>query len=336
MATLDTTPVRELSDTELRKRLLSLGYDVPVSVNREFLVRKLENASAGGGGRSNKRHSMATPASSTPERSGSPNSVRKRKSVAATPTRGHSNHHNNVSVSTPISPLATSSPMSPGTPQQQYMGSPASTMSMNTPSTPSPFVSRLSTPSPNSSPRLNNGEAGSHSPRYLDYYNYFKNSPGGGGGGDSGVSGDLGGGAGYAYAYSRGRMSSPGSFNPVTSVAPPSRSERNGYSTAGGTGGTSLGVETDWFGSHFISKILVIAFVLFFAVIGGIYMSKNMGVDPRGLTSDGSTVPKQPQQQQVPPTPPPPPKKKVEAPLPPTSMNYPVCGLKGVDPEVSK
>lgn len=329
MATLDSTPVRELSDIELRKRLLQLGYDVPVSVNREFLVRKLENASSvaggggGGGSKTKKRHSMAAAPSPTSQGTSSPNTVRKRKSMAATPNAknsvsGHS-YQNNAGLSTP---------------QQQYMGSPA-TMSMGTPSTPSPIMSRLNTPNPNSPHGLNNGEPPSHhSPRYMNYYNMFKASSSGGD--SSGGSGDMGGG-GYGYAYNRGiRMSAPGSFNPVTSVAPPSRSsDRNGYST-GGASSASLGVESDWCGGHFVSKILVISFVLFFVIIGGLYLSKNMAsVDPRGLTgsvgSEGGKV----REPQPPPVPPPPPKKKVDLPPPPTSMRFPVCGLKDVDPEVN-
>lgn len=333
MATLDSTPVRELSDVELRKRLLQLGYDVPVSVNREFLVRKLENASAGAGGgggggsKAKKRHSMAAAPSTASQGNSSPNTVRKRKSMAATPNAknsasGHS-FQNNAGLSTP---------------QQQYMGSPASSMSMGTPSTPSPIVSRLNSPSPNSPHSLNNGEPPSHhSPRYMNYYNMFKASSSGSE--NSGGSGDMGGsgGGGYGYAYNRGiRMSAPGSFNPVTSVAPPSRSsERNGYST-GGASGTSLGVESDWCGGHFVSKILVISFILFFVIIGGLYLSKNMAsVDPRGLTGSVASEGSKPREPVTPPIPPPPPKKKVDLPPPPTSMRFPVCGLKGVDPEVN-
>jgi len=330
MATLDSTPVRELSDIELRKRLLQLGYDVPVSVNREFLVRKLENASSvaggggGGGSKSKKRHSMAAAPSPTPQGTGSPSTVRKRKSMAATPNAknsasGHS-YQNNAGLSTP---------------QQQYMGSPASTMSMGTPSTPSPIVSRLNSPSSNTPHGLNNGEPPSHhTPRYLNYYNMFKaSSSGSDGSSGSGEMGGGGGGGGYGYQYNRGiRMSAPGSFNPVTSVAPPSRSsERNGYSTGGAS---SASVEPDWRGGHFVPKLLLMCFVLFFVIIGGLYLSKKLGsVDPRGLTGSVESEGSKAREPQPPPVPPPPAKKKIDLP-PPTSMRFPVCGLKGVDPEV--
>lgn len=301
MATLSNTPARELSDSELRKRLLTLGYDVPVSVNREFLVKKLENASAqavgGGGGRkSNKRHSMAaTPRSPEPQ-PGTPGSERKqRRSMAVTPG------------------MNSMSP--PGTPQQ-YVGSPASMSSLNTPSTPSPFVSRLGTPSPGSSP---NGDA-SHSPRYMNYLNMFSS---GGSDGNSGGDGQN------FYKYRSVRMSAPpGSFSPVTSVAPPSRSERNGYSTSGQSGGH--GVDSGWWSGLSTPTILVVLFIAFFVGIGVFYIKLNMAVDPRGLTAEGGFGQSS---AQVPPKPPPVPPKKKELPVV-TSMNYPVCGLKGVDPNV--
>ncbi|CAL8133625.1 unnamed protein product [Orchesella dallaii] len=332
MASLDTTPVRELTDQELRKRLLALGYDVPVSVNREFLVRKLENAAAGGGGsKSNKRHSVAasSPVSNSNNQGdrGSPSAVRKRKSLAnPMSSSNHGGGHRNSIISPAMSPLASSSPMVSSPVSPSYSNSPS--ISISTPTTPSPFVSRLNTPSPSSSP-LNNGEGGSHSPRYLNYYNFFKsggdqagNSRSGGGTDDAGN---------YGYGYNRSiRLSAPTNFSPVTSVAPPTRtSERNGY--AGGNTGTTGG-ETDWFGVHMVSKILVVSFVLFFCIIGLLYVRQMYGFDPRGLTGNAgsddvnkATVKEAP----LPTTPP----KKVAPTLPPSSMTFPVCGLKGVDPE---
>ncbi|ODM92424.1 Inner nuclear membrane protein Man1 [Orchesella cincta] len=335
MASLDTTPVRELTDQELRKRLLALGYDVPVSVNREFLVRKLENASAGGGGgsKSNKRHSVAasSPVSNSSNQNqggrGSPSAVRKRKSLG-TPmsSSNHGGGLRNNAMSPAMSPLASSSPMvsSPVTPS--YSNSP----SIATPTTPSPFVSRLNTPSQSSTP-LNNGESGSHSPRFMNYYNFFKTGGDGAGNSRSGGGGtDEVGNYGYGYNRSIRLSAPPSSFSPVTSVSPPTRStERNGY--AGGSTGNSGG-EADWFGGHMVSKILVISFVLFFAIIGLVYVRQIYGFDPRGLTSgvggdnDNKATVKEA-------SPPPPPPKKVVSKLPPSSMTFPVCGLKGVDPE---
>lgn len=327
MASKDSTPARELTDNELRRRLLALGYDVPVSVNRDFLIAKLEKASAGngGGGKVNKRHTMAASPSSSPAPP-SPNTTRKRKSIATTPASNTNASSNRGHLQNSINSTPMSTPP-PTTPTQHY--SPAS--SISTPPTPSPFVSRLNTPSPPSSP-VNNGETGSHSPRYLNYYNFFKSS---GEGGNSGDAGSGGGGGAYGYGYSRSiRYSAPpGSFNPVTSVAPPTRAtDRNGYATGGATGSLP-GVESDWCGSHFISKILVVSFILFFAIIAGLYWKQNYftTTDPSkalpgavGNAAGGVNV-KESQ-------PPPPPKpKKIEKPQPPTSMIYPICGLPNVD-----
>lgn len=364
---MSTVGVRDLSDQELRKRLLSLGYDVPVSVNREFLVKKLENASAaavgGGGGKPNKaRHSVAvTPAPSTPQM-GNPSPARKRKSMAVTPSRdarsgnrgqqqnddGEGNHSQNSHVYRPTSPTMSQAEIdaiyamaasrgqsggemnynqntptyNPTSPSYTPTGiitypSPSGMSSIATPSTPSPFVSRLSTPSNSPSPTLPNGETANHSPRYMNYYNMFKNTPT--------MMGEAGGGHNYPYNRSI-RLSAPPGGSPVTSVAPPSKSDRNGYATGGG-----YGTESDWCGGTFVSKVLVGLFVLFFVIIGGLYVSKSFEGSFKGLPGEVTTdvgLGKRQESQKPPPV-------RKQPLLPSTKMHYPICGLEGVDPNVS-
>jgi len=58
----------KLSDAELHSKLKAVGYDLPISINRDFLVRKLQQAEAEGNRGKTSGNNNGTSGTGTPKK----------------------------------------------------------------------------------------------------------------------------------------------------------------------------------------------------------------------------------------------------------------------------